>query len=48
MTAAPDTAPLTTTCDLDKNNAVRDTDAKITRTDAKASLFSEPIIDKST
>ncbi|MFI9176137.1 Pycsar system effector family protein [Streptomyces lincolnensis] len=40
MTAAPDTAPLTT-CDLDKNldDAVRDTDAKITRTDSKASLL---------
>lgn len=41
MTAAPDIAPLTTTCDLDKNldDAVRDTDAKITRTDSKASLL---------
>lgn len=41
MTAAPDTAPLTTACDLDKNldDAVRDTDAKITRTDSKASLL---------
>lgn len=41
MTAARDTAPLTTTCDLDKNldDAVRDTDAKITRTDGKASLL---------
>jgi len=41
MTAAPDTAPLATSCDLDRNldDAVRDTDAKITRTDSKASLL---------
>lgn len=41
MTAAPDIAPLVTSCDLDKNldAAVRDTDAKITRTDSKASLL---------
>ncbi|MFD4528412.1 Pycsar system effector family protein [Streptomyces sp. NPDC058470] len=41
MTAAPDTMSLTASYDLDKNldDAVRDTDAKITRTDSKASLL---------
>ncbi|MFL4953308.1 Pycsar system effector family protein [Streptomyces sp. MMS24-I31] len=41
MTAAPDTEPLLTSCDLDKNldAAIGDTDAKITRTDSKASLL---------
>ncbi|MFF5147857.1 hypothetical protein ACFY6U_50515 [Streptomyces sp. NPDC013157] len=41
MTAAPDTAPLLTSCDLDKNldAAIGDTDAKITRADSKASLL---------
>ncbi|MFD3843993.1 hypothetical protein ACFWWC_48695 [Streptomyces sp. NPDC058642] len=41
MTAAPDTAPLTTSCDVDRNldDAVHDTDAKYWSTDAKASLL---------
>ncbi|WP_406445527.1 hypothetical protein OHB00_49930 [Streptomyces sp. NBC_00631] len=43
MTILPDTEPLTTSYTLDQalDDAVRDTDAKITRTDSKASLFSE-------